>query len=116
MAADIYTKPFTSKEGWRRACELVNVFDPDDLVEVIQRRNQIFLSLKDDQKWHPINRKPQCTNSRTHNKWVDEGCATAIMKLESPAKADSSDNRTRSRINDISNRLNHQRSADADNQ
>ena len=59
MAADIFTKPFNSKDNWLKACELVNVMDPKDLKDVIKRRVEIYKSLKYDQKWHPINKKPQ---------------------------------------------------------
>jgi len=74
MAADIYTKAFTSREKWQRACELVNVIDPKDLKlkDVIIRKADIFKALKHDQKWHPINKKPQVGNSATHRKWIEQ--------------------------------------------
>ena len=72
MAADIYTKAFTSKEKWQKACELVNVIDPKDLKEVIIRRANIFKALKYDQQWHPINKRPQVGNSATHRKWIEQ--------------------------------------------
>ena len=68
MAADIYTKAFNNKDNWHKACELVNVMDPVNLVEAIKRRAQIFESLRHDQTWHPINKKPQSGNSATHRK------------------------------------------------
>ena len=71
MAADIYTKPFNNGEKWRQASELVNVIDPKDLKDVITRRAVIFKSLKYDQKWHPINKKPQAGNSATNRKWLE---------------------------------------------
>ena len=71
MAADIYTKSFNNKDSWIKACELVNIMDPANLVDVIQRRAKIFESLKNDQKWHPINKKPQSGNSATHRKWIE---------------------------------------------
>ena len=70
MAADIYTKAFNSKDNWSNACELVNVMDPVNLRDVIQRRAGIFQSLRKDQKGHPIKRKLQCGNTATHRKWV----------------------------------------------
>ena len=71
MAADIYTKSFNSKDGWQKACELVNVMEPANLKDVIKRRAKIFESLRYDQKWHPINKKPQTGNSATHRKWIE---------------------------------------------
>ena len=71
MAADIYTKSFTGKDNWIKACELVNVMDPTNLRDVIKRRAGIFKSLRYDQKWHPINKKPQTGNSATHRKWIE---------------------------------------------
>ena len=71
MAPDIYTKAFSNKEKRKQACELVNVMGPANLVDVIQRRAKIFESLKNDQKWHPINKEPQSGNSATHRKWVE---------------------------------------------
>ena len=70
MAADIFTKPFNSKDNWLKACELVNVMDPKDLKDVIKRRAGIYQSLKYDQKWHPINKRPQAGNTATHRKWL----------------------------------------------
>ena len=72
MAADIYTKAFTSKEKWQKTCELVNVIDPKDLKDVIIRRAAIFKALKYDQQWHPINKRPQVGNSATHRKWIEQ--------------------------------------------
>lgn len=71
MAADIYTKAFNSKDSWQKACELANVMDPVNLQEVIKRRAKIFESLRHDQKWHPINQKPQSGSSATHRKWME---------------------------------------------
>ena len=62
---------FNNKDQWDRVCELVNVMDPVNLVEVIKRRAHIFKSLRDDQRWHPINRKPAAGNSATHRKWIE---------------------------------------------
>ena len=45
--------------------------DPANLREVIVRRSKIFDSLRHDQKWHPINEKPQSGNSATHRKWIE---------------------------------------------
>ena len=53
------------------ASELVNVIDPKDIKEVIGRRSEIVKSLRYDQKWHPINKKPQSGNSATNRKWVE---------------------------------------------
>lgn len=71
MAADIYTKAFTSKEKWQKACELVNVIDHKNTMDVIIRRAEIFKALRYDQKWHPINKRPQAGNSATHRKWTE---------------------------------------------
>ena len=70
MAADIYTKAFNSKDNWSKACELVNVMDPANLLDVVKRRAGIFQSLRYDQKWHPINKRPQSGNTATHRKWL----------------------------------------------
>jgi hypothetical protein len=70
MAADIFTKAFNSKDNWLKACELVNVMDPKDLKDVIKRRAGIYKSLKYDQKWHPINKRPQAGNTAIHRKWI----------------------------------------------
>ena len=80
MAADIciyiyiyiYTKGFTNKDKWNHACELVNVMDPKDLEEVILRRANIFQALRYDQKWDPVNRKPQSGSSATNRAWLKE--------------------------------------------
>ena len=50
MAADIYTKAFNSKDSWHKTCELLNVMDPKNLEDVVQRRAKIFESLRNDQK------------------------------------------------------------------
>lgn len=71
MVADIYTNSFNNGEKWRQASELVNVIDPISLKEVFARRAAILNSLKYDQTWHPINKKPQAGNSATNRKWVE---------------------------------------------
>ena len=71
MAVDIYTKAVSNGEKWRQACELVNILDPKDLKQVIERRAGIFAEMQSDQQWHPINRKPQCGTSATHGKWME---------------------------------------------
>ena len=45
--------------------------DPKDIEAVIRRRARISESLRNDQKWHPINKKPQSGNSATHRKWME---------------------------------------------
>lgn len=72
MAADICTKAFANREQWQQACELVNVMDPKDLKDVIVRRAAIFQALRHDQKWHPINKKPQSGSSNTNRNWIKE--------------------------------------------
>ena len=71
MAADVYTKPFNNAKKWKEASELVNVIDPKGRKDVIERRSEIFKSLRYDQKRHPINKKPQSGNSATNRKWVE---------------------------------------------
>ena len=53
--------------------------DPKDIEAVIRRRARIFESLRNDQKWHPINKKPQSGNSATYRKRM-EGQHTVVVK------------------------------------
>ena len=35
-----------------------------------REKQAIFQSLRYDQKWHPINKRPQSGNTATHRKWM----------------------------------------------
>ena len=48
MAADVYTKIFTAKAAWLKALELINIVDPNEIVDVIRRRRLIFFDMKKD--------------------------------------------------------------------
>ena len=36
-----------------------------------REKQAIFQSLRYDQKWHPINKRPQSGNTATHRKWLE---------------------------------------------
>lgn len=70
MAADIYTrKQFCDKDKWVHACELVNVIEPVNLKDVVQRRCYIHQHLVSGAINHPVNQKPQGGSSSTHRSW-----------------------------------------------
>jgi hypothetical protein len=98
MAADIYTKQFGDKAGWQKACELVNIIDPEDIKEVIERRAEVHKMMESDTYCHPNNIKPNSANSATHRKWMKfnaehmgSGQATAaVTETVTPIEVQSS--------------------------
>ena len=77
MAADIYTKQFTEKDRWHRACKLINVMLRECLKDAMAEHSKNFAAMKTDEMYHPNNVKPMSSNSRTHKnylkKWEGQG-------------------------------------------
>ena len=72
MAADIYTKVFSSKEKWEAACQLINIMPPEKLLDAIEFHRQNYETMQKDRVKHPNNTKPMSSNSATNRKYIRE--------------------------------------------
>lgn len=67
MSADIFTKAFGDKEKWRAALELVRIIGPENIMQMISNRTNMFAQMSNDAKLHLFNTRPQDGSARHHS-------------------------------------------------
>ena len=55
MSADIYTKHFTTAKDWNHALELINIWRPEDVEDMIRRRRSVHDQMEIGYIRHPNN-------------------------------------------------------------